>query len=72
LYNWILAKVKHLLFISPKLGVPTPLEHSLRHYLMSKAGNSSLPKHELFRDFKDNYIITQYFNNMAIEATYLS
>ena len=25
----LLAKVKHLAFISPNLGVPTPLEHSL-------------------------------------------
>lgn len=48
-----MAKVKHLLFHSPKLGVSTPLESSLNIVNVQKM-RKPLSKYYLLKEFKDN------------------
>ena len=58
-----LFKVEHLWFNSPKLGVPTPLEHYfLKHYkYLWRVDKNFLPKHEFLRDFMEDYKTCPWF-----------
>lgn len=55
-FNHLMVKVKHLYFNLAILGVPTPVEHSLK-LLFVKVGQNSLPKHKFLVDFKDYSIV---------------
>lgn len=52
LHNYLLAKVKNLFFISPKLGLPTSLEHSFDIIRWYKWGSNSVPKHEVWHTLR--------------------